>query len=78
MPVRAGSSRASPASTARSAQSTGSLVTRRRSTATSWRSMSSSASLAAELRASSASHRSTWQNDRYSSLRVMGPIIPVR
>jgi hypothetical protein len=53
-----GSRRASPASTARSAQFTRGRVTRRRSTATSWRSISSSASLAAELGVSSASHPS--------------------
>jgi hypothetical protein len=46
-------------------------VTWRRSTATSWRSMSSSTSLVAVLLASSTSHRSTWQNSRYSSRRVM-------
>ena len=62
--ARRGSSRASPASTARSAQSSRGRVTWRRSTATSWRSMSSSTSLVAVLLASSASHRSTWQ---YSS-----------
>jgi len=56
-----GSSRASPASTARSAQSTRGRAAWRRSTATSWRIMSSSASLAAALRDSSASHRSTWR-----------------
>ena len=60
--LRRGSSRASPASTARSAQSSRGRVTGRRSTATSWRSINSSASFAAELRASSVSHPITWQN----------------
>ena len=59
-----GSSRTSPASSARSAQSSRGLVTWRWSTATSWRNTSSSASLAAELLASSASHRNTWQTSR--------------
>jgi hypothetical protein len=66
-----GNRRASPASTARSAQFTRGRVTPRRSTATSWRSISSSAFLAAELRASNASHRSAWQNSKYSSRSVM-------
>jgi hypothetical protein len=69
--VRRGSSRASPASTARSAQSTSGRATRRPSTATSWRTPSSSASLAAALRDSSASQLTTWQNSSYSSRRVM-------
>jgi hypothetical protein len=60
--TRRGSSRASPANTARSAQSIRGRATWRRSTATSWRNMSSSASLATELRDSSTSHRSTWHN----------------
>jgi hypothetical protein len=71
VPARAGNRRASPASTARSAQFTRGRVTPRRSTATSWRSISSSAFLAAELRASNASHRSAWQNSKYSSRSVM-------
>ena len=70
-PSRTGSSRTSPASTARSAQWTCGLATWRRSTATWWRRTRSPASLAAELRASSASHPITWQNSGYSSRRVM-------
>jgi hypothetical protein len=54
-----GSIRASPASTARSAQSIRGWVTCRRSTATSCRSASSSALLVAERRASSPSHGGT-------------------
>jgi hypothetical protein len=64
-----GSRRASPASTARSAQFTRGRVTRRRSTATSWRSISSSASLAAELGVSSASHPSP---DKTADTAVVG------
>jgi hypothetical protein len=62
-------SRASPACTARSAQSTCGRATWRRSTATTWRSISSSMSFAAELRDSSASHPTTWQNIGQSSRR---------
>jgi hypothetical protein len=66
-----GSSRASPASTARSAQSKRGRATRRRSTATSCRNTSSSASLVAERRASSTSHPSSLQKIRYISRRVI-------
>jgi hypothetical protein len=59
-----GSSRTSPASTARSAQSSCGRATWRRSTATSWPSTRTSASFAAELLASSPSHRTSWQNRR--------------
>jgi hypothetical protein len=70
-PTQRGSSRASPASTARSAQSNRGRATRRRSTATWWRSSRSSASLAAELRVSSASHPISLQNIRYISRGVI-------
>jgi len=66
-----GSSRESPASTARSAQSNRGRATRRRSTATSCRNTSRSASLVAERRASSTSHPSSLQKIRYISRRVI-------
>jgi hypothetical protein len=72
-----GSSCASPASTARSAQPTRGQATWRR-TATSWRHTSNSASSAAELLASGASHRSTVAEQEVEQSQGHASIIAAR